>query len=203
MEIHAGTGGRLNSLRVAVGRTPCLRPTTPEARCGPSNGDSDQAHTVIGIGQLRSHTLTYLGRVRAGETLDIVRRGKRAARIVPAGDRRVVPIPARYATPHAEPAGGWVGLDELRTRAGQCLDRVAAGETINVVRAGRLLALIVPVADCGAPPPLTQGEIGLDEFRSRAGRYVDRVLAGETLRVIRRGQVVQILSPSADSPSTA
>jgi antitoxin (DNA-binding transcriptional repressor) of toxin-antitoxin stability system len=139
----------------------------------------------------------------AGETLDIVRRGKLAARIVPVGDSRVAPIPARYATPDAEPAGGWLGVDELRTRAGRWLDRVAAGETINVVRAGRLLAQIVPAGGCSAAPLLTQEEIGLGEFRARAGRYVDRVMAGETLRVIRRGRVVQILSPGADPPRTA
>ncbi|OIN80625.1 type II toxin-antitoxin system Phd/YefM family antitoxin [Mycobacterium malmoense] len=98
---------------------------------------------MIGLGQLRSHTLTYLERVAAGETIDVIRRGKLVARILSVGDWRVAPIPARSVRVAAQEAGGWVGLDELRTRAGRCFDRVAAGETIDVVRGGRLLARIV------------------------------------------------------------
>jgi antitoxin (DNA-binding transcriptional repressor) of toxin-antitoxin stability system len=50
----------------------------------------------------------------------------------------------------APDAGGWVGLDELRTRAGRCLDRVAAGETIEVIRGGKLVARIVSAAGSDA-----------------------------------------------------
>jgi antitoxin (DNA-binding transcriptional repressor) of toxin-antitoxin stability system len=40
-----------------------------------------------------------------------------------------------------------IGLgDELRTRAGRCFDRVAAGETIEVVRGGKRVARIVAAA---------------------------------------------------------
>lgn len=95
---------------------------------------------VIGLGQLRSATCAYLEQVADGETFDVVRRGKLVARIVSVGEWRPAPIPARSA---ASDAGGWVGLGELRTRAGRCFDRVAAGETISVVRGGRLLARIV------------------------------------------------------------
>jgi antitoxin (DNA-binding transcriptional repressor) of toxin-antitoxin stability system len=102
---------------------------------------------VIGLGQLRSNACTYLDRVAAGETIDVVRRGSLVARIVPVGDWRVAPIPARTVKAAAPGAGGWVGLDELRTRAGRCFDRVAAGETIYVVRGGRLLARIVSAGD--------------------------------------------------------
>ena len=96
---------------------------------------------VIGLGQLRSDACTYLGRVAAGETLDVVRRGKLVARIVSAGDVRVAPD------------AGWVGLDELRTRAGRCFDRVAAGQTIEVLRGGKLVARIVSAARSEARRP--------------------------------------------------
>jgi antitoxin (DNA-binding transcriptional repressor) of toxin-antitoxin stability system len=88
---------------------------------------------VIGLGQLRSDACTYLGRVAAGETIDVMRRGKLVARIASVGDVRA-PIPAD--------AGGPVALDELRQRAGRCFDRVAAGETVYVVRGGKLVARI-------------------------------------------------------------
>jgi antitoxin (DNA-binding transcriptional repressor) of toxin-antitoxin stability system len=147
---------------------------------------------VIGLGQLRSNACTYLGRVAAGETIDVVRRGKLVARIVPVGDWRVAPIPARSVKVAAPDAGGWVGLDELRTHAGRCFDRVAAGETVYVVRGGRLLARIVSASDSRvAPIPADAGgPIQLDELRQRAGRYFDKVAAGQTIEVIRGGQLV-------------
>ena len=102
---------------------------------------------VIGLGQLRSDACAYLERVAAGETIDVVRRGKLVAQIVPVGDWRRAPIPARSVK--VETGRVWVGLDELRTRAGRCFDRVAAGETIYVVRGGKLLARIVSAGDSG------------------------------------------------------
>jgi antitoxin (DNA-binding transcriptional repressor) of toxin-antitoxin stability system len=86
---------------------------------------------VIGLGQLRSNACTYLERVVAGETIDVIRRRKLVARIVSVGDWM------------APDAGGCVGLDELRTRAGRCFDRVAAGQTIEVIRGGERVARIV------------------------------------------------------------
>lgn len=145
---------------------------------------------VIGLGQLRSHACAYLERVADGETFDVVRRGKLVARIAPVGDGRVAPIPAR--TVKATQAGGWVGLDELRTRAGRCFDRVAAGETVYVVRDGRLLARITSAgAERTTPiPPEAGRRIELDELRKRAGRYFDTVAAGQTIEVVRGGKLV-------------
>ncbi|UXA04825.1 type II toxin-antitoxin system prevent-host-death family antitoxin [Mycobacterium sp. SMC-2] len=147
---------------------------------------------VIGLGQLRSDACAYLERVAAGETIDVVRRGKLVARIVSVGDWRVAPIPARSVQAAASDSGGWVGLDELRTRAGRCFDRVAAGETLSVVRGGRLLAQIVSAgeADTTSTPADTRGGIELDELRKRAGRYFDRVAAGQTIEVTRGGRPV-------------
>ncbi|MEE6179779.1 type II toxin-antitoxin system Phd/YefM family antitoxin [Mycobacterium sp. 050134] len=146
---------------------------------------------AIGLGQLRSHACAYLERVATGETLDVVRRGKLVARIVPVGAWRVAPVPARTVKAAADP-GSWVGLDELRTRAGRCFDRVAAGETIYVVRGGRFLAKIVSAGDSRtAPSPADTGErIELDELRKRAGRYFDTVAAGQTIEVTRGGELV-------------
>ncbi|HTY34436.1 hypothetical protein [Mycobacterium sp.] len=159
---------------------------------------------VIGLGQLRSDACAYLERVAAGETIDVVRRGKLVAQIVSVGDWRVAPIPARSVNDAAPVAGGWVGLDELRTRAGRCFDRVAAGETINVVRGGRLLARIVSAGDPGTTRRAADGgrRIELDELRKRAGRYFDRVAAGQTIEVSRGGELVaRIVSAVAPAPS--
>jgi prevent-host-death family protein len=161
---------------------------------------------VIGLGQLRSDALTYLERVAAGETIDIVRRGKLVAQIVSVGDWRVAPIPARSATDTAAAAHAWVGLDELRTRAGRCLDRVAAGETIQVVRGGRLLAQIVSAgpSTMASNPADAAGPIKLDQLRARTSRYLDRAAAGDEIEIVRGGRVVaRIVSAVADPPRTA
>ena len=160
---------------------------------------------VIGLGQLRSNACTYLERVAAGEIIDVVRRGKLVAQIVSVGDCRPAPIPARSVKVAAPDAGGWVGLDELRTRAGRCFDRVAAGETIYVVRGGKLLARILSAGDSSMTPPADPGRrIELDELRKRAGRYFDRVAAGQTIEVIRSGAVVaRIVSAAGNDARTA
>jgi antitoxin (DNA-binding transcriptional repressor) of toxin-antitoxin stability system len=159
---------------------------------------------VIGLGQLRSNTCTYLERVVAGETIDVVRRGKLVARIVSVGSGRVAPIPARSVKPAAPDAGGWVGLDELRTRAGRCFDRVAAGETLYVVRGGRLLARIVSADDSRMTSITADAgrQIELGELRKHAGRYFDRVAAGQTIEVIRGGELVaRIVSAEERRPN--
>jgi prevent-host-death family protein len=161
---------------------------------------------VIGLGQLRSDALSYLERVAAGETIDVVRRGKLVARIVSVADWRVAPIPARSVADAAADAGAWVTLDELRTRAGRCFDRVTAGETIQVVRGGRLLAQIVSAGDSTvAPNPAdAAGPIELNELRTRTGRYVDRAAAGDEIEIVRGGRVVaRIVSAVGDAPRTA
>ena len=71
---------------------------------------------LIGLGQLRSNACKYLERVAAGETIEVVRRGKLVARIVSVGDWRVVPIPAGSVRGAALDAGGWVGLSDIRAQ---------------------------------------------------------------------------------------
>jgi prevent-host-death family protein len=158
---------------------------------------------AIGLGQLRSNACTYLERVAAGETIDVVRHGKLVARIVSVGDWRVAPIPERSVKVVAPDAGGWVGLDELRTRAGRCFDRVAAGETIYIIRGGKLLARLVSAGDSGMNPVPADagGQIELDELRKRAGRYFDRVAAGQSIEVSRGGKLVaRIVSAARNDP---
>lgn len=94
---------------------------------------------VIGLGQLRSSACEYLERVAAGETFDVIRRGKLLARIVPAGDAKMAALPGDV--------GRRIELDELRKRAGRYFDRVAAGQTLEIVRGGKLVARIVSTAD--------------------------------------------------------
>ena len=162
---------------------------------------------VIGLGQLRSATCTYLERVVEGETIDVVRRGKLVGRIVPVGEWRVAPIPAWSATDTAAAAGTWVVPRELRKRAGRCFDRVAAGETIQVVsRGGALLAQIVSAGDSTVAPISADaaGPIDLGELRARTGRYLDRAAAGDTIEIVRGGRVAaRIVSAVEDSPKTA
>jgi prevent-host-death family protein len=85
-------------------------------------------------------------------------------------------------------------------------DRIAAGETIQVIRGGRLLAQIVSAGDSPmAPNPADAvGPIDLDELRARTGRYLDRAAAGDEIEIVRRGNVVaRIVSAVVDSPRTA
>ena len=99
-----------------------------------------------------------------------------------------------------------VGLNELRKRAGRCFDRVAAGETIHVVRGGRLLAQIVSAGDStvASNPADPAGPIELDELRARTGRYLDRAAAGDEIEIVRGGRVVaRIVSAVGDSARTA
>ncbi len=164
---------------------------------------------LIGLGQLRSNAIGYLERVLAGETLEVARRGKLVARIVSASGDRPTPttLPDLVVV---NGAGARVGLGELRTRAGRCFDRVAAGETIWVVWRGKMVAKIASVAcDTGAPATLPDRvgagarlPVQLDQLRSRAGRYFDRVAEGETIEVVRRGKLVgRIVSAAAEPRS--
>jgi prevent-host-death family protein len=160
----------------------------------------------IGVGQLRSNTCGYIERVLAGETIEIIRRGRPVARIVSAAGDRAAPsaLPDLVAENGAD---GRIALAGLRSRAGRCLDRVAAGERIWIVWHDKLVARIESVGDSGAAPSASRplaigksdsgGPVGLDELRSRAGRYLDRVVAGETIDVVRYGRVVaRIVSSS-------
>jgi antitoxin (DNA-binding transcriptional repressor) of toxin-antitoxin stability system len=99
----------------------------------------------ICLGQLKSYACDYLERVSRGETLEIARRGRLVAFMVP-------PFPLLHepskggdhigaADPPAPDAN--IPLSQLRKNAAPCFDRVAAGDIIGVLRRGRLVARIV------------------------------------------------------------
>lgn len=152
---------------------------------------------LIGLGQLRSDAGGYLERVVAGETIEVVRRGRLVARIVSVAADRQAPtaLPDLVAENGAD---GRIGLVALRTRAGRYFDRVAAGETISIVWHDKLVARIVS-AEPGQGPLARRarnaaaqgltGPIDLTELRTRPRHYFDRVAAGETIEVARRGKV--------------
>ncbi len=90
---------------------------------------------IIGIGQLRSYTRSYIERAGSGETFQVLRRGRPIARLQAVGDAQpeidaeVIPVP----------------LAELRTRPARVFDRVAAGNTVLVTYRGRDVATLQPV----------------------------------------------------------
>lgn len=98
----------------------------------------------IGITQLRHQTCGYLYRVAAGETIGIIRRGKLVAWIgsIPSGhnEQRIAARATHAATRNI---GVPIPLSQLRSQAGRCFDRVAAGQTFVVIHRGELLARIV------------------------------------------------------------
>jgi antitoxin (DNA-binding transcriptional repressor) of toxin-antitoxin stability system len=94
----------------------------------------------ICLGQLKTYARGYLARVSAGETLEIVRRGRLAAFILP-------PCPSLEDVDRDAAAGRgpdvYIPLSHLRRNAAPYFDRAAAGEIIGVLRRGRLVARIV------------------------------------------------------------
>lgn len=105
-----------------------------------------------------------------------------------------------------------IGLGQLRSNACGYLERVAAGEAIDVVRRGKLVARIVSVGDWRvAPIPARSikavasdaGWVGLDELRTRAGRCLDRVAAGETIDIVRGGRLLARIVPAGEPTTTA
>lgn len=108
-------------------------------------------------------------------------------------------------------AGSRIGLNALRTRAGRYFDRVEAGETIWIVWRDNLVARIVSATkDLGIAPVSSRtvratprdggGRIGLDELRTRAAHYIDRVEAGETIEVVRGGNLVARIVSALEGP---
>jgi prevent-host-death family protein len=88
----------------------------------------------ICLGQLRSHPGGYLDEVSAGRTLEVIRRGRLAALIVP-----------ESAFDNGPPAST-IAMSSLRRNVASCFDRVADGDVIGVVRDGRPVARIVAAA---------------------------------------------------------
>ena len=92
----------------------------------------------ICLGQLRRHACDYLDEVSAGGTLEIIRRGRLTALIVP-----------ESAFSH-EPPDTNITLSSLRFNAAPYFDRVAKGQIIGIVRGGSLVARIMALTSAAA-----------------------------------------------------
>ncbi|CAN3127969.1 hypothetical protein ACNUDN_01737 [Mycobacterium sp. smrl_JER01] len=154
-----------------------------------------QSNCRIGLGQLRSNACGYFEQVLGGQTIEVIRRGAVAGRIVPIDGGPKEPSVVRSAD------ALMCRLDDVRTRAGRLFDRVGAGETIDVLWRGLLVAQIRPTADGvsddrDAQNPGDDGICRVDQFRRSAGYYLERVTGGETLVVTRRGVAVAQISPA-------
>ncbi|WP_156426630.1 hypothetical protein [Mycobacterium sp. IS-3022] len=124
---------------------------------------ADDVKSPIGLGQLRGHTCGYLERVVTGETIEVIRRGKVVALIQPAaGGARGCPVLGSVDVA-VRGVGHRIRLDDLRRRAGQCFDRVAAGEKVEVVWNGRVVAQLVAHKDSRVhSEQATRGKSGHD-----------------------------------------
>jgi antitoxin (DNA-binding transcriptional repressor) of toxin-antitoxin stability system len=111
------------------------------------------ADARIGLAALRTRAGRLLDQVAAGQRIWIVWHDKLVARIEPAHDPEETPITRRSINIGTRDTSGRVGLDELRMRAGRYFDRVASGETIEIVRYGKVVAQIVSAGD---PTPGTE-----------------------------------------------
>lgn len=100
----------------------------------------------IGLGQLRSHAIGYVERVLSGEVFEVVRQGRRVARIESVTDD----LTTRHHRTDKRTmtvGGGRINLEDLRIRAGRCFDRVADGETLWVIWHDNPVAKIVSIAE--------------------------------------------------------
>jgi prevent-host-death family protein len=96
--------------------------------------------------------------------------------------------------------GQVIGLGQLRSHTCGYLDRVVAGETIEIVRRGSLVARIVSARSDAGIARMSTRAVALDELRTRAGRCFDRVAAGETIEVVHRGRPVARIASLAGDP---
>ena len=99
-----------------------------------------------------------------------------------------------------------IGVGQLRAHTCTYIQMVAGGETLRVLRRGRLVALIRPVpvaADdaCEAgnlPSDLTP--VNRSSFRAQAGRHLDHLSTGSRLCVVHNGRpMAEVTRPSLSS----
>ena len=82
-----------------------------------------------------------------------------------------------------------IGLGQLRNHTCGYFGRVEDGETLGVVRRGRLVAWIQPRADDRFPDSAWI-PVQLKAFRTQAGRFFDRVEAGQPIEVFYQGRPI-------------
>ena len=88
-----------------------------------------------------------------------------------------------------------IGIGQLRADTRAYLQRVADGDTLELIRRGRLTARIEPVPQHPALALPQRGRstagvitVALSGFRSQASRYLDQVGSGSTVHVYHQGQ---------------
>lgn len=94
-----------------------------------------------------------------------------------------------------------IGVGQLRAHTCTYMQMVAGGETLRVLRRGRLVALIRPVP---GPPsesvPSDLTPVDLSSFRTQASRHLDHVSAGSRLCVVHHGRAVaEVIQASPSS----
>src|SRR4051812_24944033 len=90
-------------------------------------------------------------------------------------------------------------LGQLKSHPGGYLDAVSAGRTLEVIRRGRLAALILPESAFTGDPPAST--IAVSRLRKNAAPYFDRVAKGDVIGVMRDGRpVARIVAASTSSP---
>jgi antitoxin (DNA-binding transcriptional repressor) of toxin-antitoxin stability system len=88
-------------------------------------------------------------------------------------------------------------LGQLRSHLREYFDEVSAGKTLQVIRRGRLAALIVPESACPDDPP--NATVSVSGLRKNPARYFDRVARGETIGVVGSGGLVaRIMAATPD-----
>ncbi|MCA4759078.1 hypothetical protein H8Z51_09845 [Mycobacterium avium subsp. hominissuis] len=88
-----------------------------------------------------------------------------------------------------------IGIGQLRGATCAYLRQVAAGDSLHVKRRGRIVARIdampkgAPARGAAQPvvSPPRPIVVDLSHFRSHAGRYFDRVAAGESIVIAHQG----------------
>ena len=98
-----------------------------------------------------------------------------------------------------------IGIGQLRSGTLRYVHRAATGDTIEVLRRGRLVAELH--APTGAPPAVGDAAeraycdrviaVDVSLIRSQAGRYFDRVAAGEALEIMHHGHAIARICPRA------
>jgi len=78
------------------------------------------------------------------------------------------------------------------------LDEVSAGRTLEVIRRGRLAALIVPESAFPHDPP--DATVPVSRLRANAAPYFDRVARGDIIGVVRGGRLVARIMAATASP---
>jgi antitoxin (DNA-binding transcriptional repressor) of toxin-antitoxin stability system len=95
-----------------------------------------------------------------------------------------------------------IGIGQLRSDTLRYVHSAATGDTIEVLRRGRLVA---ELHEPTGAPPAVGGRVYCDRviavdvslIRSRAGHYFDRVAAGEVLEIMHHGQAIGRICPRA------